>query len=257
MNAEELERVMHVWGLDNKTLQPGKKKFPLEIIDHIASLFSPGDFYYYLINNESRKLDLVHGGIQEVLGIGPDQFTLESRLGLMHPDDLLHLHEKEALSIDFLYNNIAQEDILSYKIVYLLRLRHAQGHYKTILQQERALSVTDGKIHYVLGVHTDVTHLNISFNHNVCFKGNLKPSYYATYNNGVFTIGESPFKSRFTRREIEIILQVSQGLKFNEIADLMYVSPHTINTHKKNILLKSKCHNMAEVIAKCIREGVI
>ena len=257
MNAEELAKVMYDWGFDNRAFRPGKKTFPLEIIDQIASVFSPGDFYYYVLNFESLKLDFVHSGTQDVLGIGPDQFTLESRLELMHPDDLLHFHEKEALSTDFLYNRIPQEDVLSYKVVYLLRLRHAKGHYKTILHQEKALSLTDGKIHYLLGIQTDVTHLNISFNHNISFRGYLKPSYYATYNNGVFNLGESQLKGLFTKREIEIIQQISQGLNFNEIADRFYVSPHTVNTHKKNILLKSSCHHMSEVIAKCMREGVI
>ena len=257
MNAEELAEAMHVWGFDNRTLQSGKRSFPLEMIDQIASLFSPGDFYYYVLDLDCLKFDLVHGGTREVLGIEPDQFTLDGRLALMHPDDIPHLYEKEALATDFLYHRIEREDILSYKIVYLLRLRHAEGHYKTILHQEKALSVTDGKIHYLLGIHTDVTHLNISFNHNVSFRGYQKPSYYATYNNGMFTLGKSIYKSLFTKREVEIIQQISHGLTFNEMADRMHVSPHTVNTHKKNILLKSGCHNMSEVIARCIREGII
>lgn len=258
MNAEDQAKVMHVWESENRILDPAKKAFRLEIIDQIASLFSAGDFYYYVLNFESLQLDLVRGGIQEVLGIAPDQFTLQSGFELMHPDDLAHLYEKEAVSIDFLYNRISPEEILSYKVAYLLRMRHVSGQYNTLLHQAIALSLTDnGKIHYTLGIHTDVSHLNIPFNHNVSFKGYQKPSFYATYNRGVYTLGENTFKTLFTKREIEILHHISLGRKFNEIADRLYVSPHTVNTHKKNILLKSGCKSMSEVIARCIREGVI
>ena len=258
MNTEDLAKVMRVWESENRISTPDKKTIDLEIVDQIASLFSAGDFYYYVLNFESLQLDLVQGGIQDVLGIAPEQFTLQTGMELMHPDDLSHLYEKEAVAIDFLYRQIPPYEILSYKVVYLLRLRHADGRYKTILHQAKALSIgKDGKIHRSLGIHTDVTRLNIPFNHNVTFKGYQKPSYYATYDKGVYTIGENTFKALFTKREIEIIHKISLGQKFKEIADLLFVSPHTVNTHKKNILLKSSCKSMSEVIAKCIREGVI
>lgn len=258
MNTEDLAKVMNVWESENKILRPGRNKFRLEIIDQIASLFSVGNFYYYVLNFETLKMDVVHKGTRDVLGIEPDQFTLESGMELMHPEDLSHLYEKESISTDFLYNQIPAENILLYKVVYMFRLRHINGHYKTILHQAKALSVSlDGKIQYVLGIHTDVTFLNLPFNHNVSFISNIKPSFYATYNNGVFHFEESDFKNLFTTREKEIIYQISVGQKFNEIAKRLFVSPHTVNTHKKNILIKSHCKNMPEVIAKCIREGVI
>ena len=258
MNTEDLAKVIQVWESGNKIERPDSRRIGLEILDQVASLFSAGNFYYYLLNFESLKFDLVHEGTQEVLGIAPEEFTLESGMELMHPDDLSHLYEKEAVSIDFLYTKIPAEDIPCYKVAYLLRMRHANGFYKTILHQAKALKISeDGKIQLVLGIHTDVTDLNIPFNHNVSFKGYHKPSYYATYHNGLFTLGENTFKNRFTKREKEIIQHISLGHKFKEIADKLYVSPHTINTHKKNILLKSDCKSMPEVIARCIREGII
>lgn len=258
MNTNDLAKVMNVWESENKILRPDKNKFSLEIIDQIASIFSVGDFYYYVLNFETLKMDVVHKGTRDVLGIEPEQFTLEGGMELMHPEDLSHLYEKESISTEFLYNKISIEDILLYKVVYMFRLRHINGRYKTILHQAKALSVSlDGKIQYVLGIHTDVTFLNIPFNHNVSFISNSKPSFYANYNKGVFNFEDNDFKHLFTPREIEIIHQISLGQKFNEIAEKLYVSPHTVNTHKKNILIKSNCNNMPEVIAKCIRYGVI
>lgn len=258
MNAEDVSKVMNVWQSDNKILRPDKTKFSLEIIDQIAALFSVGNFYYYVLNFETLKMDVVHSGTREVLGIEPEQFTLQSGMQLMHPEDLARLYEKEAVSSDFMYGKISNEDMLLYKVVYMFRLKHSNGCYKTILHQAKALSVSlDGKIQYALGIHTDVTYLNIPFNHNISFISTIRPSYYAIYNNGVYTIKENAFKHVFTSREVDIIHKISLGKKFNEIAEQLHISPHTVNTHKKNILLKANCSNMAEAIAKCIREGVI
>jgi DNA-binding CsgD family transcriptional regulator len=58
-------------------------------------------------------------------------------------------------------------------------------------------------------------------------------------------------------REKEIIKKVAEGKSLNDIADQLFVSPHTVNTHKKNILRKSHCKNTTELIARCIREGII
>jgi len=58
-------------------------------------------------------------------------------------------------------------------------------------------------------------------------------------------------------REIDIIKSISEGKDFKNMATHFNVSPHTINTHKRNILKKSHCKNTAELVAKCIREGVI
>ncbi|MDO9261080.1 MAG: LuxR C-terminal-related transcriptional regulator, partial [Flavobacteriaceae bacterium] len=249
MNKDDISKVMQVWESENKILKPTQKELYLEIIDQIASLFSVGKFYYYILNFENIKMELVHEGTREVLGIEPDQFTMRNALELMHPDDLAHLYEKELIAIDFLFNNIAVDDILLYKVVYLIRLKHLNGHFKTILHQAKALSVTeDGKIQYVLGIHTDVTYLNIPFNHNVSFISSKRPSYYAIKTGEFINFEEHTFKNQFTSREIEIIHQLSKGNNFNQIAKKLYVSPHTINTHKKNILSKSGCKNTPELI---------
>ena len=61
----------------------------------------------------------------------------------------------------------------------------------------------------------------------------------------------------FTNREKEIIRKISEGYDFNNLAEHFNLSPHTINTHKKNILKKSHCKNITELVTKCIREGII
>ncbi len=64
-------------------------------------------------------------------------------------------------------------------------------------------------------------------------------------------------KSLFTPKEKEILKQVTKGKTTKQIALFFNISPHTVSTHKKNILKKTDCKNIAELITKCIREGII
>lgn len=239
---------------ENKDLIPNTNELFLEITNQVADLFSLGSFYYYILNFEDLSVDNVHKGTHDVLGIEPDRFTFQKEIDIMHPDDLAKFNEKELALSNFLFNKIPVEDIPFYKVIYMLRLKHTDGHYKTILHQAKVIKVSkEGQINRVLVIHTDISPLNIPFNHNVSIMSNNKPSYHAIDLNFVMT----DFKLLFTKKEIEIIIQLAKGENFKEIAALFFVSPHTIKTHRKNILKKSGCKNTAELVAKCIHEGII
>jgi DNA-binding NarL/FixJ family response regulator len=53
-----------------------------------------------------------------------------------------------------------------------------------------------------------------------------------------------------TTREIEVLEQLSKGLKYNDIAENLFLSSGTIRKHVENIYTKLKVHNKLEAIAK-------
>ena len=56
-------------------------------------------------------------------------------------------------------------------------------------------------------------------------------------------------KFKLSPRELEIISLVRNGLTNNEIADKLFLSVHTVMTHRKNILHKLDVRNTAEMIS--------
>jgi DNA-binding NarL/FixJ family response regulator len=52
-----------------------------------------------------------------------------------------------------------------------------------------------------------------------------------------------------SKREIEIISHIAQGLNSHEIADKLFISPFTVVKHRKNILKKLSMKNFAEVVS--------
>ena len=58
-------------------------------------------------------------------------------------------------------------------------------------------------------------------------------------------------------REIEIIQLVSDGLSNKEIAERIFLSVHTVTTHRKNIMSKLGVNNTAGLVMFAIRQNLI
>ncbi|MCC6371889.1 MAG: response regulator transcription factor [Bacteroidia bacterium] len=60
-----------------------------------------------------------------------------------------------------------------------------------------------------------------------------------------------------SKREIEIIREMAKGLTTKQIAERLFISSYTIETHRKNILHKLQLTNTAEVILYASQSGLI
>ncbi len=58
-------------------------------------------------------------------------------------------------------------------------------------------------------------------------------------------------------REIDVLRLVAQGKSTNEIARQFFVSPNTIEFHRKNIMRKLRVSNMAQLVSEGIAQGYI
>lgn len=60
-----------------------------------------------------------------------------------------------------------------------------------------------------------------------------------------------------SKREQEVLQLMSKGLTVKEIAHALYLSTHTIISHKKNLIEKLEARNSIELVVKAIRLNVI
>lgn len=60
-----------------------------------------------------------------------------------------------------------------------------------------------------------------------------------------------------TRREKEILGYISEGLTNTQIAGLLYISPSTVDTHRKNMLTKLGVANSAALIRLALEKGLL
>jgi len=60
-----------------------------------------------------------------------------------------------------------------------------------------------------------------------------------------------------TARESEILQLIAEGRGNKEIANLLNLSAHTVETHRAHILQKLNLHTVAELILYAVRKGII
>lgn len=71
--------------------------------------------------------------------------------------------------------------------------------------------------------------------------------------NRMYKKSDSDFK--ITKREKEIIVLLEQGYSSKEMAEKLFVSAFTINTHRKNLLAKTGCKNALHLVQKAKEMG--
>jgi len=60
-----------------------------------------------------------------------------------------------------------------------------------------------------------------------------------------------------TEREIEVIVEIALGLSNKQIADKLNLSTHTVNTHRKNIMLKLGVKNTAGIVMFAVKNKLL
>src|SRR5256885_8760628 len=73
-------------------------------------------------------------------------------------------------------------------------------------------------------------------------------------------LAEKGIADRFeslSEREREIFQLIAEAHSNKEIADLLSVSPATVETHRAHILQKLDVHNAAELVLYAVRRGII
>jgi DNA-binding NarL/FixJ family response regulator len=58
-------------------------------------------------------------------------------------------------------------------------------------------------------------------------------------------------------RELQIITLIASGLPTSEISERLFISPHTVTTHRRNINFKLGIHNPAELVSFARKRNLI
>jgi DNA-binding CsgD family transcriptional regulator len=249
-----------VWNNAKKFIS--KKEVALEGLDFdelTNSIFSNGPFYYFIIDFSNMKINYMSPTIEEIHGLDSAIAVFQDILDEIHPDDMSFVARAEAAAWDMMFNRIDRAVNKKYKISYCFRLKTRDGSYQLFHHQAIILTTDEeGNMCKSLNIHTNINHLTTQNNFKVSAIGMLgEPSYMDI----PLTSGEATFlpstQLLFTKRETELIQLMAEGLTSIEISEKLVISIHTVNTHRKNIMKKSDCKTVSQLIIKCITEGVI
>ena len=204
--------------------------------------------FFYIADMIDLKILYTNPTVKEVLGIKPEEFSPLKQFEIMHPDDMQRFAIARSKSIELsgdLYSTHAEDTIISSNF----RFRHANGHFLNCIVQGYAF-YDDIKLRtYAIFIKTDIS-----------WFGPIKHGYhyYIGRDLSCFRLPDEALIQTgciFTDREFEIIKLIKEGLHSDQIGEKLYISPHTVDTHRRNILKKTNKSTTAELIIDLQEKG--
>lgn len=243
-----------MWDDISRDVVVDDKDFDLAVHKKLLDIFHVGNYYYYVFDIKNIEFKFLSPSVLDVLGYEVQEVSLPFFMSLIHPDDQATFLNHEATGVDF-YKQLPNRKLAKYKMSYDYRLRTKSGRYIRILQQVVTLKYDqNNNLLYTFGVHTDISHLKKNNESILSFIGlEGEPSFIDVKPKELYKeSGEI-----FTPREREVLFHILKGEQSQEIADKLFISVHTVNTHRKNILAKTDTKNTIELAIKIVTEGLI
>lgn len=206
--------------------------------------------YYFIYDLQKSTFDFVEDKISNVLGYVAEEINIDLFLARIHKSDLQDLMKHE-ISINRFLKNISIDHYFDFIFRYDFRIETKSGIEKRILQEVKFHTIDeDGIIHKVYIKHTDISGLQFVKSNLAIIGINGQDSIYnVDAENSEFT------DFTLTKREIEIVKLLAKNYSSVQISEKLFISIHTVNTHRKNILSKSKCNNFLELILLLKQKG--
>lgn len=263
---EELRKISDYWKEMYSSQVKEYRAFKIsDDFKRFASLFALGNSYLYIVNLHDFELEYVSESVKSFVGMDAGEVELKDLLKTVLPEELESINLKSRVINDFYTSFLEKDDVLDYKNMFSYRMKDPSGHVRTMLYQAIPLSVLDnGTPEHVLCIQTDVTHLKVPSTCDVSFinMNGEKSFFNVEVSKGKFDPQACEGRKKdlselFTEREMQIVVRLSRGMNADQIAEDLNLSPHTIKTHRRNILHKSGCNNTTELVAKCLTTGLI
>ncbi|TCC96916.1 LuxR C-terminal-related transcriptional regulator [Pedobacter hiemivivus] len=240
-----------VW-LSNRTVE--NTPHQISFGDLTNSIISTGPFSFYVIDFFDMSISDISPSLYDMHDFKPGETSFNDLLGAIHPEDIAFVIKAEAFLTKFFLEKIERNKLLKYKISYCYRGRLKNGEYVLFNHQALMLTMDDlGGYGKSLNINTRIDHLSNFNTYKVSLIGlHGEPSFM----NLSLEADDQDLKE-FSKREIDIIKLVSNGLNNEEIGEKLFISPLTVKKHRNNILIKSDSKNTAQLIKNCILQGVI
>ncbi len=195
----------------------------------------------------SSKFETVLGyDIDEAHKVGTEYFNR-----LIHPDDFINLTEAGVYFLEMAFN-LPVEFIKDHKQISEYRIKKANGKWIKVVEQHICLEFDKrGNVWLVLSM------LDISPNQDLGVPSQSRLLNFKTGQLYKFPPGPIAKEiSPLTKREKQILELLATGLISKQIADKLYISTNTVNTHRQRIIEKLNVANTAEAINYSGRIGL-
>ncbi len=187
-----------------------------------------------------------HKGIEQVLGYDLEELTPDFFVRNIHPGDLPQYFEISQALLSFVMEY--SEDLVPFEsschVTY--RMRKHDGSYVTVLRKSTPfLKDDDGQVEVYISRCTDISHMAPDQEVTWNIFG-PKQEHFGDFLDA--SDGTQNGNNLFTEREMDVLRLLRSGHTSAEIADELYISVNTVNTHRKSLMRKAEVDNTVELL---------
>lgn len=236
--------------LDEKNLDYSAINKHTSVLQTLSDIGNSGTGIFDLCK---REFIFYSSNFGELLGYEPGDYKdigQQFFASKIHPDDAIKC-SINGVSVLKILNNFSSDEKFNYKLITEYRMLNSQNQYVRLIEQYQVLELdTFGRIWLMLNV------VDVSSNQDVFEESK---SQLLNFRTGKIIPIEASQKVQveLTRREIEILKYVKDGLLSKEISNKLAISVHTVNTHRQRFLEKLGAKNSLEAVIFAAKFGLL
>jgi DNA-binding CsgD family transcriptional regulator len=217
----------------------------------LEELMEENDQFFSLA--DLGKMQFVYNSRRSIkmIGVKPEEFNPGHFQDAVHPDDF----ERFGLARSLVYR--IEHDIFFTKkgsrvLSANFKMKNpAEGYTNLLFQCYIFYSPIPYKAVFDLQLYTNIDSFNLK-KHNFHHYLGDDLSLFRFPDENLLKIGPD-----FSSREMEIIKLIESGLSSKQIADKLFISVHTVNTHRRNILDRCGKDNISNLIYELQEQGLL
>lgn len=218
----------------------------------LEEMMEKNNQFFYILDFTRLKIVFTSKGCHQMIGLKPEEMDARNIFSRTHPED----HQRHNVSrskVFQLTNDIFMDPNENYAVVSSnYRFLNLKGAYRNLLVQGYIFKCEkpEPNIFGIL-VHTDIEWFGeIKYGFNNYIGKDL--NHFRLPDNELILEG-----CVFTEREFQIIKLIKEGLSSKQIGEKIFLSSHTVDTHRRNILKKTNQSNISELVIDLMERGVL
>jgi len=256
INKSDAE-IIQLWKPSQKDIQTYERANQNFLNPALFTILNQSPCITWILDVRTRKFIFISDNISDLSGHELDAYRehgLEFHESLVNPDDM-KIIRKFMVQI---WQVLEETPVLSragYKFSFDYRILNSNGKEIRILEQNSVFQHDSiGNITHLMGVCSDITHWKKSSMPLAILESVHEKKQFVFMENNL-AIHKS--KTILSKRELEIAKLMAEGRSSKFIADKLFISFHTVNTHRKNMIEKTRCNNTVGLVQFVLANGLI
>lgn len=244
----------HVYGAKN--IYNFKEDFDLDaILQHYEAI---GPFVYFVSDYSSHRFIKVGGSTELLFGYKNSEIERKGfgfTLKITPFKDLVRLISG-GIFFWKLFKNTPVEDRKYLRVNFTLTYKRKDGSTFEAFQQNRPILFdAEGNAIYFLGIVTDISDFKSPYSSHEHYVLSVKDPLHVVKHQ--IKLDDQELNSPVSPAELKVLHLLAEGFRTKEIADRLFLSEHTINIHRKNLLTKLASNSSSQLIKKAMMAGIL